>query len=207
MMIPAVTGVNLGTRFKVTVGNLQPSQQIGFQLRNLYTTWSRAGAQMLGDWRGVIRSFQTINSRMQTSLENANKVVAVMYFHDVQGAWQTQEFASTWQPLNPEYLAEKIALQLDRRTLIRTGEALDSLGVEIEGNLDIVVGVTVEDANGEAYMVAQEFGSTDGRIPPRPLFFPVLEAQQMRYIRVFVEAIEIAMNGGTYTNYANGVIG
>ena len=162
---------------------------------------------MLGDWRGVIRGFQTINSRMQTSLENANRVAAIMYFHDVQGAWETQEFASTWQPLNPDYLAEKIALQLDRRTLIRTGEALESLGVEIEGNLDIIVGVTVESEDGEAYMVTQEFGSTDGRIPPRPLFFPVLEAQQMRYIRVFVDAIETAMNGGIYTNYANGVIG
>jgi hypothetical protein len=207
MMIPAVVGVNLGTRFVVTVGNLQPLQQIGLQLRNLYSTWSRAGAQMLGDWRGVIRSFQTINSRMQTSLQNANKVVAVMYFHDVQGAWQSQEFASTWQPLNPDYLAQKIAEQLDRRTLIRTGEALESLGVEIEGDLDIVVGVTVESDDGEPYMVTQEFGSSDGRIPARPLFFPVLEAQQMRYIRVFVEAIETALNGGTYTNYANGVIG
>jgi hypothetical protein len=206
MMVQSVSGVNLGSRIKVSVGNLDQFEIIGRGLQQVYNSWRSAGAWFSGDWVSVIRVFRTMKSRMGQSLENANRVVAVMYFHDVQGAWETQEFASTWQPLNPDYLAQKIADQLDRRTLIRTGDALASLGVELEDDLSLVVGVTVEDDQGEAYMVTQEFGSSDGRIPARPLFFPVLENQQNRYIRVFLDAIEKTLTGGVYTNFAAGVI-
>ncbi len=211
MVVPAISGVNLGTQFIVTVGNLDGLQQIGVQLQRIYDAWRNTGATLFNapgslSWQETIHAFKTVKTRMAQSLANANRVVAVMYYHDVQGAWETQEFSSIWQPLDPDYLAQKVVDRLDTRTLIATGEALASLGVQVNDAFDLIIGVTVVNDDGEPYMMVQEFGSVDGTIPARPLFMPVLEAQRHRYVQVFVDAIEKTLNGGIYQNFAAGVI-
>jgi hypothetical protein len=210
-MLPIVTGVNLGTRFHLEPRGLDSFTGVANVVEKLIFVdipAAYAGYSVTFDdsCYQLVTYFRTMPERMKISLERAHRVVAVMNYHDVQGAWQTQSEAGNWADLNAQYLAWKIAEGLDRRTLIQTGDALASLGVEIESGLNLIVGVTAEDG-GEAYMVTHEFGSNDGRIPPRPLFTPTLQANLDRYARVFIEAIQAAIDGRVYQNYAAGAIG
>jgi hypothetical protein len=198
-MIRQATGeINLGVTFTVTISGLDEFSRIASALRKLKLECTKAGLSLSGDWQKAQQCFATMPRRMQQSLSNACGAVAAMYEADVHGAWNTQSLNPTWQPLTPEYLAKKIREGLDSRTLIATGKALESLGYKRLGATSIEVGVTAQSEEGEPYMLVQEFGSSDGRVPARPLFKPVLDANTTRYIRVIVEAVNTALKGGVY---------
>jgi hypothetical protein len=191
--VPHATGtVYLGSTFKITVDQVDAYPVIAKHLENLFTTSKRAGLDVTGDWPGAIRYFKTMPHRLETSLSNANEVVATMYYHDVQSVWEAQSL--NWDALSAEYLAWKIKNKLDTRTLIATRAALDSLGFD-GGAFEIVIGVTALSDSGEEYMLVHEFGSRDEMIPARGLFSPILETNADRYARVVSSAISSALDG------------
>jgi hypothetical protein len=192
--------INLGTTFSIEVLGLDGYVKIARGLKALRDSSLKAGLTLTGDWNAGIQYFQTMLPRMNKSLSRALDVVATMYEADVFGAWTTQSLSGNWQLLNADYLAGKIAKGLDRRTLIATEDALKSLGYARVNDLEIQIGVTAESDHGEPYMLVQEFGSRDGRIPARPLFKPVLEANVSRYVQVISDAVNVALQGGVYSH-------
>jgi hypothetical protein len=205
MTVPQAQGqINLGTAFEVTAtaGNIRDLAKIVRETRDLLLMM---GAKLSSDWNALIKNLDSFQNRLNVSLERANRAVATMYFHDVQGAWETSSLAGQWQPLNAAYLAGKIAKSLDRRTLIASRKALESLGFDGTA-LNLEIGVTaVSDKTNTPYMQVQEFGSSDGRIPARPLFGPVFELNLPRYVRVYGEAIEKVLLGQVYPELAGAV--
>jgi hypothetical protein len=71
--------------------------------------------------------------------------------------------------------------------------------------LNLEIGVTAVSDKGIPYMVVQEFGSNDGRIPARPLFGPIFELNLPRYVRVYGEAIEKVLLGQVYPELGGAV--
>jgi hypothetical protein len=204
-MIPrASANINVGAAFSIDIG-VGGFGELAREMRNLYKEAQRQGFRPQGDWNFSLNYFQTLPPRLRNSLANANKAVAVMFYHDVQGAWETQSQASSWQPLDADYLASKIRGRLDRRILIATGEALESLAWT-GTDLSLEVGVTAVSEDGFAYMLAQEFGSLDGTLPARPLFGPVFDQNMERYLDVYTQATVTALNGKVYRDYARGVL-
>jgi hypothetical protein len=199
MGVQKATGtINLGTTFTIEVTGLDSYVKIARGLKALRDSSLKAGLTLTGDWNAGIQYFATMLPHMNKSLSRALDVVATMYEADVFGAWTTQSLDGTWQPLNADYLADKIAKGLDRRTLIATEDALKSLGYARVNDLQIQIGVTAASDDGEPYMLVQEFGSRDGRIPARPLFKPVLDANVTRYVQVISDAVNTALKGRIY---------
>jgi hypothetical protein len=204
MTVPQAQGqINLGTAFEVTVslGNMRDLARVVRETRDALL---RVGVKLSGDWNALIKNLDSFQNRLNVSLDRANRAVATMYFHDVQGAWETSSLAGQWLPLDPSYLAGKIAKSLDRRTLIATRKALESLGFAGTA-LNLEIGVTAVSDEGIPYMVVQEFGSNDGRIPARPLFGPIFELNLPRYVRVYGEAIEKVLLGQVYPELGGAV--
>lgn len=204
-MIPRAQGaINLGVAFNVDIG-VGDFGKLAKELRSIYDEAKRQGFRLDGDWNFALNYFKTLPPRLRNSIANANKAIAVMFYHDVQGAWETQSQASSWQPLNADYLASKIRDGLDRRLLIATQKALESLSWAGSA-LSLEVGVTAVSEDGFAYMLAQEFGSLDGALPARPLFGPVFDQNMERYLDVFTQAVVVALEGKVYRDYAKGVL-
>jgi hypothetical protein len=189
--------INLGTRFTVSVRGLEQFERVAVDLREAYTELLRAGGTPFGDWTGVIGLLESIPERVRENLERASATVGIMHGEDIRSAWDAQALEGDWKALSADYLAWKIARGLDSRTLIATGDALNSLGYQLEP-MGVIVGVTAESEDGVPYMVVQEFGSDDGRIPPRPLFLPTLEANVDRYVGAYAAAVQMALEGKLY---------
>jgi hypothetical protein len=207
MSVPLAVGeINLGIAFQVTINTPALFAAIGKQLEQLKRNVVSQGLIPDGQWDEAIKYFKTFDVRLDVSLNRANRAVAVMSYHDIQGAWNTQSLAAGWLPLTAEYLASKIAIGLDRRTLIATRDALESLGYQHGAGLEVRVGVTAQSEQGEAYMLVQEFGSQDGRVPARALVGPVLDENLNRYARVYADAIEYVLRGDTYPDFTRGVL-
>lgn len=178
---------NIGTDFTVTIYGFDIFGKIAREFRKLKTNALKAGMVLEGDWDGLLKFLDGMDGRLKDALAIAGRVATAFYFEDVRGVWETQQF--DWDKLSADYLAWKIANSLDRRILIQTGDALKNLGVISYDRFSLAVGVSVETADGVAYMAVHEFGSDDGRIPPRPLFGPVLELHMDRYVDVYVRAV------------------
>lgn len=190
---------NIGTEFKVTVYGFDIFGKLAKAFSDIANEAKRAGMVLDGDWAGLISFLKGLEGRLKDGLTVAQRVVSAMYFEDVRGAWETQQFEPEWDKLSADYLAWKIANKLDRRTLIQTGDALKNLGVISFDRFHVGVGVSVETEDGVAYMAVQEFGTDDGRIPPRPLFGPVLELHYERYADVYARAVnEVFVEGKVF---------
>jgi hypothetical protein len=186
--------INLGVRFQVTVRGLEAFSRLADELAAFRADARQLGFEEYGPWDEMLAWLSTMPGRVLGNLETANRVVGLMFLEDLRSAWNTQAFAAQWLPLSAEYLAWKIAHRLDRRTLIATQQALESLGAQLPGPLAVEVGITAVAEDGTPYMVVQEFGSRDGKIPPRPLVQPALEANLDRYAEVYVGAVARALN-------------
>lgn len=206
MTVPHVTGtINLGTAFEVTVtaGNIRV---LAKAVRDARDALLLLGVKLSKNWNDLIRDLDSLPNRLRVSLDRANRAVGTMYYHDVQGAWETSSLAGQWQPLNPAYLASKIRDGLDKRTLIAAQEALKSLGVQVNAGLSLEIGVTALSDKGAPYMLVQEFGSSDGTISARPIFGLVFELNLSRYVQVFVDAIQKVFEGQIYPELLGAVI-
>lgn len=197
--------VNLGLTLQISWTGAASFIAIGNGLRVYKNAAKKAGYRVQGDWDAAILYFMTFPKRMDTSLERAHRQIAVMYAEDLRGAWNTQSLKAKWKPLNAQYLKKKIAKRLDRRTLIASQAALKSIGVRFLQALELEVGVTAV-KDGEPYMMVQEFGSRDGRIPARPLAGPVFYSNLNRYLKVVTDAVNTVLNGKEYPDYAAGAI-
>ncbi|NJK43710.1 MAG: hypothetical protein HC933_05005 [Pleurocapsa sp. SU_196_0] len=206
MTVPAANGeINLGSSFSVSVTGAKGFDDIARELGRTFNEAQKAGFELEGNWRGAIAFFATMRPRLDLSVARANRTVAVMYHADVQSAWEAQSLAGTWTPLNAKYAAEKISDGLGSRTLIATRAALESLGYTFSDDLSISIGVTVtSEGSDEPYMLVQEFGSNDGSVPARALFGPILDQNLSRYVRVYEEAVEKALEGGVYPDFTQG---
>jgi hypothetical protein len=206
-MIPKTQNpVNLGLTLQVKWSGGADFLAVAHSLMVFGNTAAANGFQVPGDWQPAINYFSSFPKRMDVSLERAHRQIAVMFAEDLRGAWNTQSLIASWTPLDPAYLADKIKKKLDRRTLIRTQEALKSIGVRFLANLELEVGVTAVADDGTPYMLVQEFGSRDGTIPARPLAGQVFYQNESRYVDVIVNAVNIVLNGGTYPDHAAGAI-
>lgn len=184
--------INLGRLFVVELQGTQAFYQAGVRLEKMLADFVAAGFEPYGDWDGLLRYLKGFPAVLHRYLDMANRVVGLMYYTDVQAAWETGAFAGNWKPLNAEYLAWKISQGLDRRMLVQTGRALASLGMQLPERLAVLVGVTATE-EGLEYMLVQEFGSRDGRIPPRALFAATFEANADHYAATYVRFIDAAL--------------
>ena len=85
-----------------------------------------------------------------------------------------------WTPLNPAYKKRKAILGLDERILIATGEYLANIQVRhietMNDKLSNHVGVDAKKKHSNSNLtmhelaMIMEFGTSDGRIPARPLY-------------------------------------
>ena len=88
-----------------------------------------------------------------------------------------EEQDSKWKPLNKEYLEYKKRHGLDLRKWVATGELESSITVKHSHGSYYVTFLRKKNKEGrffETIARANEYGTS--RIPPRPLFRPVLEA-------------------------------
>jgi hypothetical protein len=204
--IPAAQGdINLGTTFYVTF-RVPIMREIARELNNIRNQARRLGAVLDGPWQEAIQFFDSFSRRLGISEERANRQVAAMYFEDVRSAWNSQSLAPGFAPLNIGYVAQKVAQGLDRRVLIATKDALNSMGFNMLPGITVEIGVTATTPNGEPYMMNQEFGSISRRIPARPMFGRILSRMIRRYIGVYVNAVKAVLTGGLYPDYAAGAL-
>lgn len=104
---------------------------------------------------------------------------AEMYQKELYNLIDTQGYR--WKKLSDVYLAMKKRKNLDTRTLIATGEYLESIEVgdvdNVNGKRYIYVGVSpnaihTSGIKMQALAEIHEYGSRDGKIPPRPHYRP-----------------------------------
>lgn len=187
--------INLGVRFQVMVRGLEAFSRLADEFAAFRADARQLGFEEYGPWDEMLAWLSTMPGRVLGNLENASQAVGIMFLEDLRSHWNAQVFAARWLPLSAEYLAWKIAHRLDRRTLIATQAAISSLGARRPDPLTVEVGITAVAEDGTPYMVVQEFGSRDGRVPPRPLVQPILEVYLKGYVDVYRRAIDLAFEG------------
>lgn len=120
--------------------------------------------------------------RMLTQMKNNYKIIgneivdsnAELFYNALMETIESQEFT----PLSPAYVQRKGLLGLDTRILIATGEYLSNIQIRrvngYNGKTARHVGVdsTTKHSGTELTMsdlaLIMEYGTSDGRIPPRP---------------------------------------
>lgn len=131
----------------------------------------------------MMRSVRKYLSDVQTeAYREAQEILREManrFRNSLVAAIEAQSFF--WMPLSEAYLAQKIEAGLDQRTLIATGEYVDSIYVEEQqGQGVITISVTLPDRAHEATGINLrllsrylEYGTT--RMPARPHWRPVMD--------------------------------
>jgi hypothetical protein len=186
--------INLGTSFEVRVVGMDVFPKLAKQLEGMKRTYQRAGFTPWGNWDAMLNYLKTLPQVMTRYLSMGNRVVAAMHLEDIRANWNAQAFAGNWQALSAPYLAQKIRDGLDRRTLVATERALNSMGANIKSLMSLEVGITATE-DGAPYMLFQEFGAPNNNLPARPLVGPTLEQHLDRYAAVYKAFILAALNG------------
>jgi hypothetical protein len=189
--------IYLGVRFDVSIHNAPSIRTVAKAMRDVLTAARRNPAiKLSGNWGGALQYLETLESRLKASIKAGLRDVAARYERAVREGWKGESVPM--RPLEPSYIQSKIQKGLDRRKLIATQTSLKSLGFTSSSPWSIAVGVTAL-KKGEPYMLDNEFGTADGRVPARPLFRPVLERVMDALASIMVKAINTALHGGVYT--------
>ena len=122
-----------------------------------------------------IWKIQTFEKAMPVLRDRVSFYMAEKALETIQGHIDRQDLG--WQPLSPDYVAEKARKGLDGRTWIATGELRTYIQIQ-KRYYGYAVGIPREawhsGANMPAWKLARvhEYGQLDLGIPARPLFRP-----------------------------------
>lgn len=132
--------------------------------------------------RRLINIFGTHKAKVKSSLA---PIIAADFVSELKKRIQAQSFKG-WAPLNVEYKQYKKAKGFDTRTLIKTGEYLNSIGWRRTpaGNISVGSRKRVHSASGLPMMKLariHEYGSAKAGIPPRPHWGPTIAYIRRKY--------------------------
>ena len=102
-----------------------------------------------------------------------------------------------WKELNPKYLKRKVKEGYSDKILIRTGALFHSITSAVDEREKVgVVGVK-RPVKGKGKIwelgMIHEYGTRDGRIPPRPFMHPALQNSEEYLKKLFGEAIKLSI--------------
>lgn len=136
---------------------------------------------LFGDWEKVGHWFSEAEKTFDEFGEEPMKECAELYMEKLVENIESQSLS--FAPLTQAYLNRKIALGLDKRTLIATSNYVSSIEIRSTGSIGGRMSMFVGPSEGthvsglpmNAIAAIHEYGTSDGRIPARPHYRPTWE--------------------------------
>lgn len=156
-------------------------------------------AELFGDWARAHRLVDQLASRIRKGLEAGLKQACARTERAVVKHIQSQDLA--WQELSPAYLAYKERAGLSEQIYIATSsymQAITSLvdAAILRGTVGVMRSAQRKDGTVFGDIPATlEFGTKDGKTPPRPLWRPTLAEMRLLMQQILRDKVAQKLRG------------
>ena len=148
-----------------------------------------AGIEKTGDWAAVEKMFAQAGEKLMTNVKRATAQAGQTIVAEIEKRFQQE---------GPGWKSWSYAYALYRKRKFGGGKILSATGTLQKSAKFKPTGWD----GGEVSMLRRvgnvdlawvhEFGTADGRIPPRPFFFPAVQAALPAIMKLYEEAVESA---------------
>jgi len=150
-----------------------------------------AAFQKTGDWKKIERMLSGLGDRFKSQVKKATDKNGKLLEGAIVKRIEDQKMSGP--ELSPAYLAAKVRQGYSEKKLIRTGTLMGNIRYQsVNWDQGVVTVLRREPKHGYDIGWIMEFGSRDGRVPPRPFVRPSLQECAPKMVTNYEDAVERA---------------